>query len=82
MYKKLQIYSIDFIGTVARDFLVSVLFMDLLYIGPRDFEAKRIFFSLSLSRSYSNILMNPRCRPLREFKISAVAYCVYCHSPM
>jgi hypothetical protein len=33
-----------------------------------DFEAKRIFFSFSFSRSYSNILMNPRCRLLWGFK--------------
>jgi hypothetical protein len=25
----------QFKGTVARDFLVSVFFMDLLYLGPR-----------------------------------------------
>jgi hypothetical protein len=65
-----------FKGTVARDFLVSLFFMDLLYsIWAQDFEAKRIFFSLPFSRSYSNISMNPRCRLLLGFKISAVGYC-------
>jgi hypothetical protein len=39
-----------------------------------DLEAKRIFFSLSFSLSYSNISMNPRCRLPRGFKISAVGY--------
>jgi hypothetical protein len=68
-------------GTVGQDFLVSVFFIDLLCMAP-DFEAKRIFFSLSFSRSNSNISMNLCCRPLRGFKISAVAYCAYCHSPM
>jgi hypothetical protein len=68
-----------FNGTVARDFLASVFFMDLLYMGPR-FEAKRIFFSFSFLQSYSNISMNPRYKLLRGFKISAVAYCAYCHS--
>ncbi len=34
-----------------------------------DFDAKRIFFSFSFSRSYSNISMNPRCRLLRGLKI-------------
>jgi hypothetical protein len=45
-------------------------------------SSELIFFSLSFSRSYSNISMNPRCRLLRGFKISAVAYCAYCHSQM
>ncbi len=68
-------------GTVARDFLVS--FFSWIYsIWIPDFKAKRIFFSVLFSRSYSNILMNPRCRLLRGFKISAVAYFTYCHSPM
>ncbi len=47
-----------------------------------DFEAKGIYFSPSFSRSYQNILMNPRCRLLRGFKISPGAYFAYCHSPM
>ncbi len=68
-------------GTVAQDFLVSVFFMDLLFMAP-DLEAKRIFFSLSFSRSCQNISMNSGCRLLRGFKISTVAYCVYCHSLM
>jgi hypothetical protein len=70
-----------FKGTVARDFFCLGFFMDLLFRAP-DFEAKRIFFSLSFSRSYLNISMNPRSRLLQGFKISAVAYCAYCHSPM
>ncbi len=54
-------------GTVARDFLAS--FFSLIYsIWASDFESKRIFFSFSFSRSYSNISMNPRCRLLRGFK--------------
>ncbi len=61
-------------GTVARDSLVS-LFSWIYSIRAQDFEAKRIFFSLSFSRSYSNISINPRCRLLRGFKISAVGYC-------
>ncbi len=68
-------------GTVARDFLVSVFFVDPLYcICATDFEAERIFFSFSFSRSYSNFSMNPRSSLLRGIKISAVAYCAHCHS--
>ncbi len=54
----------DFKGTVARDFLAS--FFSWIYsIWASYFEAKRVFFSFSFSRSYSNISMNPRCRLLR-----------------
>jgi hypothetical protein len=53
--------------TVARDFLASIFFMDLL-LRASDFEATRIFFYFSFSRSYSNISMNLRCRLLRGFK--------------
>jgi hypothetical protein len=63
-------------GTVARDCLVLGFFHgSILNIWAPDFNAKRIFFYLSFSRSYSNISMNPRCRLLRGFKISAVGYC-------
>ncbi len=51
-------------------------------MGPRFQGFSSLFFSLLFSRSYSNILMNPCCRLFRGFKISAVAYCAYCHSPM
>ncbi len=68
-------------GTVAQDFL-SRFFSRIYSIWAPDFEAKRIFFSLSFLRSYSNISMNPHCRLLRGFKTSAVAYWAYCHSPM
>ncbi len=61
-------------GTVARDFW-SRFFSWIYSIWAPDFEAKRIFFSLSFSRRYSNISMNQRCRLLRGFKISAVGYC-------
>jgi hypothetical protein len=54
-------------GTVVRDFWTR--FFSWIYsIWASDFEAKRIFFSFSFSRSYSNTLMNPRCRLLRGFK--------------
>jgi hypothetical protein len=50
----------------VREFLALVFFMDLLYsIWAPDFEAKRIFLPFLFSPSYSNILMNPRCRLLR-----------------
>ncbi len=63
-----------------REIFWSQFFSWIYSIWAPDFEAKRIFFPLWFSQSYSNILMNPRCRLLREFKISTVAYCAYCHS--
>jgi hypothetical protein len=63
-----------FKGTVARDFW-SRFFSWIYSIWAQDFEAKRIFFYLSFSRSHTNISMNLRCRLLRGFKISAVGYC-------
>ncbi len=45
-----------------------------------DFEAARIFFSFQFSQSFWNILMNSCCSLLGGFKISAIAYCAYCHS--
>ncbi len=65
-----------------REIFLPRFFPWICSVFVPDFEAKRIFFSFSFSRNYSNILMNPRCRLLRGFKISAVAYCAYCHSPL
>jgi hypothetical protein len=49
--------SPPFKGTEARDFW-SRFFSRIYSIWAQDFEAKRIFFSLLFSRSYSNISMN------------------------
>jgi hypothetical protein len=65
--EKLHTLLLSLKGTISWDFLASVFFMDLLYMAS-DFEAKRIFFSFTFSRSYSNISMNPRFRLLRGFK--------------
>ncbi len=58
-----------------REICWSQFFSWIYSIWAPDLEAKRIFFSLSFSRSYLNISMNPGCRILRGFKISAVGYC-------
>jgi hypothetical protein len=58
-----------------REIFWSRFFSWIYSIWAPDFEANRIFFSVSFSRSYSNISMNPRCRLLRRFKICAVGYC-------
>jgi hypothetical protein len=55
-----ELWITPFKGTVARDFLARVFFMDQYSIWASDFEAKRIFFSFSFSRNYSNFSMNPR----------------------
>jgi hypothetical protein len=59
--------TILFKETVAQDFLASV-FLWICSKWASDIEAKRIFFSFSFLRSYSNISMNPHCRLLRGFK--------------
>jgi hypothetical protein len=42
----------DLKGTVARDFLVSVFFMDLLYIGPRFRGKKDFLFSFVFAKLF------------------------------
>jgi hypothetical protein len=66
-------------GTVARDFLVSVFFMDLRYIyGPQISRLKGFSFLFRFREAmYSNTLMNPCCRLLRGLKISTVACCSF-----
>ncbi len=62
-----HVYCSHVKGTVARDFWPS--FFSWIYsIWNSDFEAKRIFFSFSFSRNYSNFSMNPRSSLLRGFK--------------
>jgi hypothetical protein len=62
----------------ARYFGIGFFLGSTLY----ELQISRVigFFSFSFQQSYSNILMIPRCRLLRGLKISAVAYCAYCHS--
>jgi hypothetical protein len=64
-------------GTVARYFLASIFFHGYRYRYIRckpQISGKKGFSFFSFSRFYSNISINLRCRLLRQFKISAVAY--------
>ncbi len=67
-FLRCSVLKSTFKWTVARDFL-SRFFSQIYALGP-DFEAEKIFFSLSFSRCYSNISMNPRCR-------LCIAYCAF-----
>ncbi len=60
----------------------SWFFSQIYSIWAPDSRAKTIFFSLSISQNYSNILMNLRCRLLQGLQIRAVAYGPYSHSPI
>jgi hypothetical protein len=76
-----------FKGTVAQDFLASVFFMDLLYMGPRFWGEKDflffIFFAKLFKYFYESTLwatagiQNWRCDLLRLLSFPAVAYSAY-----
>jgi hypothetical protein len=68
--------------TEVQRFCGHGFFSWIYSIWAPDFQAKGIFFSFLFSRSYSNIFMNLRCRQLQGFKISTVAYCAFCRSPL
>jgi hypothetical protein len=66
--KFINIIFKGFLKVQQREIFWPGFFSWIYSIWASDFEAKRIFFSFSFSRSYSNFSINPRSSLLPGFK--------------